>query len=121
MHHLFCIPELLCLIIGNLDREDRVRCAQVCQFWSEVALDVIWYNVEDLRILANPISPIKRMAAPGLLTYQFVRISRTLSTSTHNLISRRIVVSTCLVYMITAPVSRRNTLAAYVSSVIIIN
>ncbi|KAF5366773.1 hypothetical protein D9758_006494 [Tetrapyrgos nigripes] len=59
-HPLFELPELLRIIIENLGREDQVRCALMNQSWSEVALDVIWVEIDDLRLLLNALSPLKK-------------------------------------------------------------
>ena len=59
MHNLFEIAELLHPIIGCLNREDQIACAQVCQSWSEVALDVLWYKVESLARVANALAPVR--------------------------------------------------------------
>ncbi|KAK7462427.1 hypothetical protein VKT23_008025 [Stygiomarasmius scandens] len=50
MHTLFGIPELLRLIFEQLGRKDRACCAQVCQGWAEVALDVLWYKMTMLNV-----------------------------------------------------------------------
>jgi len=41
------------MIFYQLERGDQISCALVCQTWSEVALDIIWYEVDDVRVLAN--------------------------------------------------------------------
>jgi hypothetical protein len=60
MHQLFELPELLRIIIESLERDDQVRCALTNHSWSEVALDVIWHEVDDLRLLLNALSPLKK-------------------------------------------------------------
>ncbi|KAF5346957.1 hypothetical protein D9758_010150 [Tetrapyrgos nigripes] len=42
MHPALHVPELVDQIIGYLDKDEQKRCAPICQFWSEIALDH-WY------------------------------------------------------------------------------
>ena len=62
MHQIFELPELLRIIFDNLERVDRVKCTLVNTVWSEVALDVIWHEVDDLRILLNALSPVEQQS-----------------------------------------------------------
>ncbi|KAK7442029.1 hypothetical protein VKT23_016306 [Stygiomarasmius scandens] len=65
MHHVLQVTELLNSIFLFLKRDDQVRCALICRSWSEVALDAIWSEVDDLRKLANLISPAKVQVNDG--------------------------------------------------------
>ncbi|KAK7442032.1 hypothetical protein VKT23_016309 [Stygiomarasmius scandens] len=72
MHHVFQIPELLHPIIYSLERDDQVQCALVCRSWSEIALDIIWDEVDDFRKLANILSPVKKqISAEEHISYIF--------------------------------------------------
>jgi hypothetical protein len=52
-HRVLLIPELLQNILSFLDRADTVANACVCKQWSEIALDLIWREVNSLpRLLA---------------------------------------------------------------------
>ncbi|THV06845.1 hypothetical protein K435DRAFT_848542 [Dendrothele bispora CBS 962.96] len=61
MHALFQISELRRLIFEYLEREEQVCCAQVCRAWSGVALDIVWYKVDNLAMIANVLSPVKKI------------------------------------------------------------
>jgi len=54
------LPELLRAIFKNLERIDQVRCALVNTAWSEIALDQVWYDIDDLRLLLNALSPLEK-------------------------------------------------------------
>jgi hypothetical protein len=69
MHPLFNVTELLRLILEHLDREDQVNCAVICKTWSEVVLDVVWYEVDNLAILANLLSPVKKRTSERGISY----------------------------------------------------
>ncbi|KAF8553097.1 hypothetical protein OG21DRAFT_1414929, partial [Imleria badia] len=57
-HRILFIPELLDIIFNFLDREANVTNACVCKRWSEVALDVVWKEVDDLIHLLRLLKPI---------------------------------------------------------------
>jgi len=69
MHQILQIIELLHRIFGYMGREDQVTCALVCRAWSEVALDVIWYRVDDFRSFANLLSPVKKRVEESEVSY----------------------------------------------------
>lgn len=52
------IPELLDLIFNFLDKRTNVTNACVCKRWSDVALDVVWKEVDDLLRLFRLLKPI---------------------------------------------------------------
>ncbi|TFK58287.1 hypothetical protein BDN72DRAFT_906882 [Pluteus cervinus] len=59
------IPELLRNIFFSLPRLcDTYHSALVCRTWSEIALDALWYEVDDLCILLNLLVPLTT-AGPG--------------------------------------------------------
>jgi len=51
-------PELLRLLFEYSSREDNIQNAAVCRTWSEVSLDVLWHDVDELRAFFNTLSPI---------------------------------------------------------------
>ncbi|KAF5343570.1 hypothetical protein D9758_012975 [Tetrapyrgos nigripes] len=73
-HTLFQVVELLRSILEHLQRPDQISCAQVCKYWSEVALDVLWYTVHDFPAFANLLAPVKKQVdegEDGLVSYTF--------------------------------------------------
>lgn len=57
-HRILFIPELLDIIFNFLDRDANVANACVCKRWSEIALDVVWKEVDDLLRLFRLLKPI---------------------------------------------------------------
>ena len=57
-HRVLFIPELLDIIFSYLDRVASVTSACVCKRWSDVALDVVWREVDDLIQLFRLLKPI---------------------------------------------------------------
>ncbi|KAI5996722.1 hypothetical protein EDD15DRAFT_2364872 [Pisolithus albus] len=70
---IFHIPELLHLIFSFLDKKSNVSNACVCKFWSDIALDTVWKEVDDLIHLFSILQPIS-LEMHG--TYQFEDIPR---------------------------------------------
>ncbi|KAI6127220.1 hypothetical protein F5141DRAFT_379131 [Pisolithus sp. B1] len=68
---IFYIPELLHLIFSFLDKESNVSNARVCRFWSDIALDAVWKEVDDMIHLFSILKPVL-MNMHG--TYEFVDI-----------------------------------------------
>ena len=67
-HRVLFIPELLDIIFGFLDRDTNVTNACVCKQWSEIALDVVWKEVNDLLHLFRLLKPISDQED----TYEYV-------------------------------------------------
>ncbi|KAI0350798.1 hypothetical protein OH77DRAFT_1488555 [Trametes cingulata] len=63
---VLAIPEILELVFSFLEAKDHARCVCVCKIWSEVALDTLWRDVDDLRRLFSVLAPIEPGEAPGL-------------------------------------------------------
>ncbi|THU88240.1 hypothetical protein K435DRAFT_782099 [Dendrothele bispora CBS 962.96] len=61
MHATLRIPELLRSIFENSSREDNIQNALVCKQWSDISLDVVWYDVHmrDLPAFFNLLAPVK--------------------------------------------------------------
>ncbi|KAK7438486.1 hypothetical protein VKT23_018100 [Stygiomarasmius scandens] len=70
MHQLFAVPELLHSIFKCLPRKDLVRCARVCQVWSEAALDILWYKVNFIEFTKS-LSSVKTDTEPSRRCYVF--------------------------------------------------
>ncbi|KAF5353065.1 hypothetical protein D9758_008767 [Tetrapyrgos nigripes] len=73
-HPLFQITELLYLIITHLNRNDQVSCTAICKEWSEVALDIIWAQVDpdDVPAFTNLFTPVKKIVkVAGDRSYTF--------------------------------------------------
>jgi hypothetical protein len=53
------IPELVDIIFNLLDRKTNATNALVCKQWSQIALDVVWKEVDDLLQLFRLLKPIR--------------------------------------------------------------
>jgi hypothetical protein len=58
-HRVLSIPELLELIFLHLDRASNASNACVCKAWSQIALDTLWREVDDMPRLLSILSPMK--------------------------------------------------------------
>ncbi|KAG1744906.1 uncharacterized protein EDB91DRAFT_1121572 [Suillus paluster] len=58
-HRVLFIPELLDTILSFMDGDDHVINACVCRQWSEITLDCIWREVDDLPRLLTLLRPYK--------------------------------------------------------------
>ncbi|KAG1869261.1 hypothetical protein C8R48DRAFT_631791 [Suillus tomentosus] len=58
-HRVLFIPELLGIILSFVDEDDHVNNACVCKQWSEIALDIIWKEVDGLSRLLTLLRPYK--------------------------------------------------------------
>jgi hypothetical protein len=52
---LFSTPELIYKIFSHLSNSSNSASAQVCKAWSEIALDILWKDVVDLRHLFSQL------------------------------------------------------------------
>ncbi|KAF5343527.1 hypothetical protein D9758_012940 [Tetrapyrgos nigripes] len=61
MHPVLQVVELLHIIFEHLKPKDQFSCATVCRLWSEVTLDILWYELDDLKlpVFASLLSPLK--------------------------------------------------------------
>ncbi|KAF9501829.1 hypothetical protein BDN71DRAFT_1460290 [Pleurotus eryngii] len=64
------IPELLSSICQLLGPKDILTNACVCKKWSNVALDVLWKEVDDIHNLLSLLAPLEQKAGQG---YKFSR------------------------------------------------
>jgi len=56
-HTALLIPELLKNIFSFAERHDNVNHACVCKQWSEIALDLVWREVENILQLLTLLRP----------------------------------------------------------------
>lgn len=54
------IPELLESIFSFCDTNDNAKNAVVCRAWSEVALDILWKEVDDLPRMFHLLAPTEQ-------------------------------------------------------------
>ncbi|KAJ7494625.1 hypothetical protein B0H11DRAFT_910388 [Mycena galericulata] len=55
------IPELLDMVFGFLDNPSNAANASVCRRWSEIALDTLWRDVNDLYRLFGILRPLRQL------------------------------------------------------------
>jgi hypothetical protein len=60
MHRVLGIPELLDMIFRFLDDASNASNARVCRQWSEIALDTLWKDVNDLYRLFGLLAPLRK-------------------------------------------------------------
>ena len=60
MHRVFGIPELLDMVFRFLDDASNASNVRVCRQWSEIALDTLWRDVNDLHRLFGLLAPLQR-------------------------------------------------------------
>lgn len=53
------IPEIVELIFSFLDAASNANNAVVCKRWSELALNIVWRDVTDVRRLFNVLAPMR--------------------------------------------------------------
>ncbi|EIN06479.1 hypothetical protein PUNSTDRAFT_127250 [Punctularia strigosozonata HHB-11173 SS5] len=68
-----CVPELLTSIFDYLERPNICACLLVNKQWSEVALDLLWHDVDDPLALFSNLAPLKTGPEPGSLALEFYR------------------------------------------------
>jgi hypothetical protein len=56
---VLAIPELLELVLGFGDHTLQYACALVCQAWSNIALDLLWRDVDGLLNILRILCPLK--------------------------------------------------------------
>lgn len=52
------IDELLLMIFSYLDQPTLARAACVCSHWSDIALDSLWFEVNDLKKVLSVLAPL---------------------------------------------------------------
>ncbi|KAF9441510.1 hypothetical protein P691DRAFT_779783, partial [Macrolepiota fuliginosa MF-IS2] len=70
-HRVLAIPELLDTIFRMMDNHCNLTNSLVCRAWSEIALDTLWRQVDDLHRLFNLLAPLRK-ASSG--KYEFSRL-----------------------------------------------
>ncbi|KAJ7475723.1 hypothetical protein FB451DRAFT_1173730 [Mycena latifolia] len=65
------IPELLHMIFGFLGTENASN-ARVCKRWSEICLDILWSEVDDLHRLFGVLRPLRKLGESPDAPYAFL-------------------------------------------------
>lgn len=60
MHRVLDIPELLDMVFSFLKPPSNAVNARVCKRWSEIALDLLWRDVDDLHRLFGTLAPLRK-------------------------------------------------------------
>jgi hypothetical protein len=60
MHRILGIPELLDMVFRFLDEASNASNARICRQWSEIALDTLWRDVNDLHRLFGLLAPLRK-------------------------------------------------------------
>lgn len=55
------IPEILELVFSFLDDKSNANNAAVCRRWSQLALNILWRDVSDIRRAFSLLAPMKLM------------------------------------------------------------
>lgn len=58
MERVIGLPDLLQRIFGFLDLASNSANARVCQQWSDLALDMLWKNVDNPYVLFKILAPL---------------------------------------------------------------
>ena len=58
MHRVLHIPELLQMIFSILDPPSNTVNARVCKQWSDIALDNLWREIDELYYLFGILAPL---------------------------------------------------------------
>lgn len=58
MHRLLTIPEVLVLVINELDRHSVVQAVLTCRSWSDIALDALWRDLPSPAPLVGLLGPM---------------------------------------------------------------
>ena len=61
MHRVLRIPELLQMIFSILDPPSNTVNARVCKQWSDIALDILWREIDELYVLFKILAPLTKM------------------------------------------------------------
>lgn len=51
------MDELVAILFSFLDSRSLARSARVCKRWKEIALDILWREVDDLHRLMSKLTP----------------------------------------------------------------
>ncbi|KAH9929236.1 uncharacterized protein B0H18DRAFT_1117582 [Fomitopsis serialis] len=69
------VTELIAIILSFLDNRSLARSARVSRKWSEIALDILWREVDDLHRLFSTLcpfaKPMKKMGEGGRMLQSF--------------------------------------------------
>jgi F-box-like len=70
---VLAIPELLDMIFSYGTKASNAFCACVCRRWSEVALDNLWREVDNMYCLFGLLAPLEERAGPYVVSYVCTR------------------------------------------------
>ncbi|KAJ8522446.1 hypothetical protein ONZ45_g949 [Pleurotus djamor] len=70
-HRALQIPELLSSICQYLSPKDTLANACVCKTWSNIALDALWRQVDDISILLSLLAPLEQKSS--VHSFKFAR------------------------------------------------
>lgn len=54
------VNELVAIVLSFLDNHSLAVSARVCKKWREIALDLLWREVDDLHRLFTTLSPYRK-------------------------------------------------------------
>ncbi|KZT05707.1 uncharacterized protein LAESUDRAFT_655083 [Laetiporus sulphureus 93-53] len=63
------IPEIIELIFSFLEKRNNVVNACVCKRWSEIALDAVWRDVDNLNVLFSLLAPLGQASRYAPVTF----------------------------------------------------
>lgn len=69
VHRVLAIPELLALIFSHLDRQSNAINACISKQWSNIALDTIWADVDDLHRLFSLLVPLTKVRGVYVMSF----------------------------------------------------
>ncbi|PFH47527.1 hypothetical protein AMATHDRAFT_67573 [Amanita thiersii Skay4041] len=87
VHRVLYIPELLDMVFNYLEPFSNAVNARVCKRWSEVALDTLWREVDDMHRLCTLLAPLY---VGDDSEYKFARILETADWKRFERYSRRV-------------------------------
>ncbi|KAH8109373.1 hypothetical protein DFH11DRAFT_945703 [Phellopilus nigrolimitatus] len=66
---VFSNTEIRSLVFSLISKRDNARCSRVCRLWKDVALDIVWEEVDGLLPFLNLLAPMKviehKKSGPG--------------------------------------------------------
>jgi hypothetical protein len=71
IHRVLGILELLDMIFSFLTSPSNAVNARVCKRWSEIALDLLWRDVDDINRLFGTLVPLRKTAGNEYVSEYF--------------------------------------------------
>jgi F-box-like len=75
MHRVLRIPELLQMVFGVLDLPSNTVNARVCKQWSDIALEMLWRDVDDLYLLLKILAPLAKTVEGNYVSILLYRVA----------------------------------------------